>query len=100
MNEYELTIVLPAGVSAARKKAVVQLIDKLMKTVKGKVKNTKDWGELDLAYEIKKNSSGVFIHFILELEARGIKAISDKLKLESSVLRFLVVKKEKESRGK
>ena len=93
MNTYELTLVLPQNTTAAKKKAVGDTIDKIVKMNKGEVKKTEDWGEKDLAYPIEKNTAGTFMHFELELETQSVKALSDKLRMEEGIIRNLLVRK-------
>ena len=85
---------LPGGTTPARKKSVVEKIKKMLTTLKGKVGKVVDWGEIELAYPIKKSTAGVFLHFHLELDAQAVKTIADKLKLEEDIIRYLLVKKE------
>jgi small subunit ribosomal protein S6 len=94
MNKYELTIVLPGKMSSAKRKSTRELVEKLVKMLKGEIKKVDDRGELELAYPIARNNTGVFIHFDLELEAQSPKSINDKLKMEEDVIRYLLVRKE------
>ncbi|MFC1710246.1 30S ribosomal protein S6 [Patescibacteria group bacterium] len=91
---YELTIVLEGKATAAKKKSVVELIEKLVKVSDGKVVKSDDWGTKDFAYPIGKINSGNYLFFELELGTEKIKDISLKLKLEEEILRYLLVKKE------
>ena len=95
MNNYELTIVLPGGVSSAKKKTVRDRVEKLIKTDKGKVVKEDDWGKIDLAYEIKKETSGFFIHLNLELKSETAKELKDKLRLDNDIIRYLLIKTSK-----
>lgn len=63
MNKYELTVVLPEKTTPAKKKSVKEKITKLINNLKGKVLETDDWGEKELAYPIKKSVTGVFFAF-------------------------------------
>ena len=92
MNNYELTLVLPGGATAAKKKSVLARIEKLVKTGKGKIAKSDDWGKLDLAYEIKKQKSGVFVLMNLEMTPDMIKNLKDKLRLDDDIIRYLIVK--------
>jgi small subunit ribosomal protein S6 len=92
MRSYELTIILRAKATAAKKKAVKVVIEKLVKTFKGRVAKAEDWGERDFAYSIAKNNSGVFLHFKLNLEPKAAKDLDAKLRLEQDVLRYLLVR--------
>lgn len=92
MNKYELTIVLAGGASAAKKKAAQERIEKLVKLFSGSVVSFSDWGEISLSYKIKKQTNGVYLHFVIELDPSGVKSISDKLKTEEDIIRSLLVK--------
>ena len=91
MRNYLLTIVLSGKATAAKKKDVLEKIEKIVKVNKGKVTLSEDWGVKDLAYKIKKNDMGLFLHFELELPASSVKAISDKVRLEDDIIRHLMV---------
>ena len=95
MRKYELTIVLPGGISSAKKKSSEAKINKIIDTLKGKVGKVEDWGEKELAGKIGKATSGIFLHFPLELETSSLKALSAKLSQEEDVIRYLLVRKEK-----
>jgi small subunit ribosomal protein S6 len=97
MENYELTLVLPAKTTAAKKKSAQELIEKLVKTLKGKMLKTDDWGELKLSYKISGNESGIFLHHWLELDKQAVKDINNKLRLEEGVIRYLLVRKEKQN---
>ncbi len=92
MRKYELTIVLPGSVTPVKKKAAKEKIEKLIKVLKGVVVKFDDWGEKQLAYEIKKNTSGTFLHFQIELDGNFAKEIDKKLRLDEEVIRYLLVK--------
>jgi len=94
MNIYELTVVLQGGVTPAKKKSVSEKIEKLVKDGKGKVAKIDEWGKIDLAYKIKKEPAGFFIHYNLEAEGSVAKSIKDKLRLDNDILRYLIVKKD------
>ena len=61
---------------------IVAKIEKLVKTLKGKIGKLNDWGEISLAYEMKGNTTGNFLHFPLELDAELVKKLPTKLNLE------------------
>ncbi|OGM11525.1 30S ribosomal protein S6 [Candidatus Woesebacteria bacterium RBG_16_34_12] len=95
MSNYELTVVLPGKSTTAKKKSIQEKIEKLVNLDKGKVVKFEDWGEIELAYQIKKSDTGIFLHFLIELDSDKIKDISLKLKLEEEIIRSLLVKKNK-----
>jgi small subunit ribosomal protein S6 len=92
MNTYELTVVLPEKTTPAKKKSFVAELDKLVSSNKGKIVSTEDWGERNLAYTIKRNHSGNYLHFLLELDGSGANALKDKLRMDEGLLRILFIK--------
>jgi small subunit ribosomal protein S6 len=95
MENYELTVVLPGKASANKKNKISKFIEDLLKTFEGKVKKTEDWGDIELAYLINKNSFGLFLYFEIELSPKLSKQLDDKLRLEEDIIRYLLIKKEK-----
>ena len=95
MQNYELTIVLTGGTTAAKKKAADTKLKKTVKSLKGKIGKLDDWGELKLAYNIAGKDTGVFLHYPLELDSQAVKTLVDKLKLEEEIVRYLLVRREK-----
>lgn len=91
---YELTLVLPGKATPAKKKSVTETIEKMVKVFKGSIKSTKDRGKIELAYPIKKETSGNFLFFELELDEESVGQLNGKLRLEEGIIRHLVVKKE------
>ncbi len=93
MNNYELTLVLDGKSGAAKKKKVTEALEKNLEVLKGKITDSKDWGVKDLAYKMAKSTTGLYLYFELELDGKGAKALNEKLRVDSEILRFLVVKK-------
>jgi len=92
MMKYELTVVLDGKVTAAKKKAVLGTLEKIITILQGKIVKTEDWGVKDLAYQIEKSTSGSYSHFLLELGEAEVKALNLKLKMEADILRHLLIK--------
>ncbi len=92
MNSYELTVVLALGQASDKLPLAITTIEKLVKSVKGKVKESEDWGEKQFAYTIKKFNRGTYRHFLLELPPQGVAVLEDKLKRVPSVVRSLLVR--------
>ncbi|OGM19060.1 30S ribosomal protein S6 [Candidatus Woesebacteria bacterium RIFCSPHIGHO2_01_FULL_37_10] len=94
MKDYELTIVLPGKFTPAKKKAVQERIEKLIKTFKGSVDKMNDWGVLDLSYKILGNTTGIFLNYDLKLEGKMVREVETKLKMEEDIIRYLLVRKD------
>ncbi len=94
MENYELTLVLP-GKAKSKEKTVKERIEKVIKTLEGKVAKAESWGEIELSYDIKKEKTGIFMYFELELLKSSVKAINEKLRMDGDVIRYLLVTKNK-----
>ena len=92
MNTYELTLIVPEKVSLAKKKSVMESVEKILKALEGEVKKKEEWGEIELSYPIKKNRVGNFFHFNLELPRGAVATVNDKLRLEGDIVRHLLVR--------
>ncbi len=95
MNKYELTVVVDGKSGAAKKKKVTESLEKILKIFKGAIKESKDWGVKEMAYKIGKSDNGLYMHFEIELDGSGVKALNEKLRTDADILRYLVIKKEK-----
>lgn len=93
MKQYELTLVLP-GKSKAKEKTISEKIEKLVKSLEGKIVKAENWGEIELSYDVKKEKSGYFLYFDIELDGVNVKALNEKLRREGEVIRYLLVTKE------
>lgn len=89
-----MTIVLDGKATPAKKKKFTEMVEKIVAVSKGKLGKVEDWGEKELAYKIGGSTSGIFLHFPLELEAKAVKNISTKLYQEREIIRQLIVKKD------
>lgn len=94
MSNYELTVVLPGESASAKAKSFSASLEKIVAGLKGKVTEKKEWGKIELAYPIKKNKSGFFLHYNLELEPSSVKGLNDKFKLDDDIIRSLLIKSE------
>lgn len=92
MRSYELTVILD---STLEKAALEKLLDKLRKIITdndGKVAKMEEWGKRALTYAIKKQKEGVYYFLNLELNPAKTRPMENKIKIESSLLRHLLVR--------
>lgn len=94
MNKYELTLILDSKATAAKKKSVLESLEKTIKMLEGKIEKAEDWGVKELFHEIKKVKEGLYLHMSFELPAKSIKPFEIKLKAEENILRYLIVRTE------
>ena len=95
MNYYEHTIVTRQDVSDTQLNTIREKYTKLIEKHKGEVVKTENWGLIYLAYLIKKNKKGNFIHFKITGDGEMIKELEKNEKIDKNLLRFLTVKVKK-----
>jgi small subunit ribosomal protein S6 len=93
VNKYELTIILDGKSGAAKTKKITETLEGILKIYKGKIAESKEWGVKDLIYKIDKSTSGLYLFFEIELAPEGVKALNDKLRVDTEILRFLLIRK-------
>jgi ribosomal protein S6 len=94
MQKYELTLVLSKKTTPAKKKSVEKDLEKLIGILKGQIVKSEDWGEIEFSNSFCKEISGVFMHFLLELEKSVAKNLEDKIRVDDTIMRHLLVRKE------
>lgn len=94
MNKYELTLILEGKTTSAKKKAVLETLEKSIKMLEGTLQKAEDWGVKEMFHEIKKEKEGLYLHMPFELNAKSIKSLEIKLKAMENVLRYLIVRTE------
>ena len=71
----------------------VNIINK--KNNSGKVIKVEEWGLLNLARKIKRYNKGFYIHYKFEGNKKTLEDVKNKIKLDNSVIRHLIVKYKK-----
>lgn len=96
MRNYEIMYIIRPTLSEEEIKTVAKNFEGILTSNGAKVVDSKEMGQRELAYEIKKFKSGYY--FVLEVEANDDAAIKefDRLALISGdVIRHLITKIEK-----
>jgi small subunit ribosomal protein S6 len=86
MKQYELTVLLKKD-----NKEGESHIEALLKGVGIKKVKANSWGVKPLAYPIKKQTEAIYVYFEFEAEPKTVKEIEQKLNLNETILRNLLV---------
>ncbi|KDN84140.1 MULTISPECIES: 30S ribosomal protein S6 [Kitasatospora] len=92
MRHYELMVILDPSVE---ERAVAPLIEGFLNVVRtggGKVEKIDTWGRRRLAYEINKQSEGIYSVIDLKATPEVVKELDRQLSLSESVLRTKVLR--------
>ena len=95
MNLYEHTIVARQDTSPAQVKALADKYSKIVEKNDGKIIQTEDWGLLNLAYAIKKNKKGIYMHFKIKGAGKIIEELEKNEAIDKNLLRYMTVKVKK-----
>ncbi|GAA0701669.1 30S ribosomal protein S6 [Kitasatospora atroaurantiaca] len=92
MRHYELMVILDPSVE---ERAVAPLIENFLTVVRnggGNVEKVDTWGRRRLAYEINKQSEGIYSVIDLKATPEVVKELDRQLGLSESVLRTKVLR--------
>ena len=95
MAFYENTLVAKQDLAEKELKTIVEKYSSLINSKSGKVVKIEEWGLLNLANKIKNYKKGFYIHYKFEGNKNTLKEIEKKIKIDSSIIRYLTVKYKK-----
>ena len=95
MNLYEHTVLVKQDIVKKDLEKVRSKYETIIKKNSGKVVKFEDWGLMNLAYPIKKNKKGYFLHFKIESNENLISDLEKNERIDNQVLRFLTIKVKK-----
>jgi small subunit ribosomal protein S6 len=95
MNLYEHTIVARQDTSPSQIKQLTEKYSKIVEKNEGEIVQTEEWGLLNLAYNIKKNRKGSYIHFKIKGPGKIIEELEKNEAIDKNLLRYMTVKVKK-----
>ena len=95
MAFYENTIVAKQDLAEKDLKLIRSKYNELINNSSGKVVKIEEWGLLNLARKIKRYNKGFYIHYKFEGSKETLDEINKKIKVDSSIIRYLIVKYKK-----
>jgi|TARA_B110000238_G_scaffold33683_1_gene34666 small subunit ribosomal protein S6 len=95
MNLYEHTIVARQDTSPTQIKQLTEKYSKIIEKNEGEIVQTEEWGLLNLAYIIKKNKKGTYIHFKIKGNGSIIEELEKNEIIDKNLLRYMTVRVKK-----
>ncbi len=92
MNLYEHTIIARQDTSPSELKQLTEKYSKIVEKNSGEIVQTENWGLLNLAYIIKKNKKGSYIHFKIKGKGKVIEELEKNEAIDKKLLRYLTIK--------
>ncbi len=94
MNHYEVIIMVHPDQSEQVKTIVGRYVD-MIKAKGGKIHREEDWGRKSLAYPINNLHKAHYFLLNIELDQKDLPELTDSLRYNDFVLRYLVIKMKK-----
>lgn len=95
MAFYENTLVARQDLAEKDLKNLRDKYNDIINSSSGKVIKIEEWGLVDLSKKINNYNKGFYIHYKFEGNNQTLNEIEKKLKLDSSIIRYLTVKYKK-----
>ena len=95
MAFYENTIVAKQDLAQQELNNIKNKYNEIINKTSGKVLKTEDWGLIPLVKKIKNYNKAFYLHYKFEGNEKTLDEIKNKIKLDNSILRYLVVKYKK-----
>ncbi|MEU9133630.1 30S ribosomal protein S6 [Kitasatospora sp. NPDC048540] len=92
MRHYELMVILDPSVEERAVSPLIENFLNVVRTAGGKVEKIDTWGRRRLAYEINKQSEGIYSVIDLKATPEVVKELDRQLSLSESVLRTKVLR--------
>ena len=92
MSFYENTLVTRQDLPKPELDKIKEKYSNLINNNSGKVVKIEEWGLLSLARKIKRYNKGFYIHYKFEGNKQTVDEINKKIKIDGSIIRYLVVK--------
>lgn len=93
-RDYELTFIVNPGLEESELSAFSDKVKQLITEKGGEVARMESWGKRKLAYRIKNKKEGYYVFTEVKGTGATVKDTERFLKLQESVLRYLIVQKE------
>ena len=98
MNGYEFMFILDPTLDDSASLAVVERVEGIVKGQGGEVVSLKPWERRRLAYPIAGHHEGLYILCYFDAPPASIRGIENRVRLAEGVLRFIVLRTDKETR--
>ena len=95
MNLYEHTIIARQDTSPSQIKSLTEKYSKIVEKNDGEIVQKEEWGLLNLAYAIKKNKKGIYMHFKIKGAGNIITELEKNESIDKNLLRYMTVKVKK-----
>lgn len=95
MNKYEIMFIVRPDIDEETRKKTVSALEKVLASKKTTITLSKELGQMDFAYEIKKFKSGYYYLYNIESsESTATKEFDRVARINENIVRHLILKME------
>ena len=94
MNKYEIMFIVKPDMEEAEIKNTAETMKKVLTDAKAKIVEEKAMGQKELAYEIKKYTTGYYYLLVVEASKEAEQEFNRVARINENLLRHLIVKVE------
>jgi small subunit ribosomal protein S6 len=95
LSKYEGIAILRGDLNEKELEEEYSKVEDAIKKHEGKIEKSERWGKKKLTFGIKKCHNGFFLYLTFEAAPESIKPLKELLKLNNSVLRTQIIRREK-----
>lgn len=92
MRAYEVVYILRPDLDEAQRREKMKKVETLIAQEGGQVRNTEEWGQRILAYEIEHFREGYYVLVTFSLPADRVESFQQRLGMDDAFLRYQVVR--------
>ena len=94
MRNYEVMFIVKPTLEDEATNAVCESMKKVLEDAGATIKDVKNMGRRELAYEVKTFKNGTYFLITVESEAKAVKEFDRIANISEDIIRHLIVKKE------
>lgn len=94
MSFYELTFIARQEISSSACDSLTDRLIALVEEQGGKLYKKEYWGLRALAYRVRKNRKGHYVHLGFDVDGQAVQELERRMRLDDDILRYLTLKVE------
>ncbi|MCI6265230.1 MAG: 30S ribosomal protein S6 [Erysipelotrichaceae bacterium] len=93
MNKYEIMFIVRSDIDEDTRKNTVKALEKILTDSKTTITLSKELGQKEFAYEIKKMKSGYYYLYNIETDSNEVTKEFDRVaRIDENIVRHLILK--------
>ena len=96
MKNYEMMFIVKTTLEETAVKNTVKEFSDIITSMNGKITNTKEMGQRELAYPINKEVNGFYYVLTVEASNEAIAELDRKARLNENIIRHQIIKLDEE----